>query len=263
MADGDQKATPFEEMAPIRSASVAVAAAKALRDECLRRSADNLFLGSEDELAQRLGVSRPTFRQAARLLEYEELLTVRRGIGGGFFARRPSAEVAASTASLFLLAQGATFADVMRVAIPLESEALRMTAACPDVQLRRPRLFLEARAVSQTGDDVRAGVRAINGFWRLMGELAGNPALALFIHTAQAYGAKASGLNMTAPRQRAYFASLRDICAALEARDPERAVRLNAARTEQMLAWAREDEDYARGERARPKPRKRVATSRG
>jgi DNA-binding GntR family transcriptional regulator len=138
-----------------------------------------------------------------------------------------------------------------------------MMATGSDEQLRRPRLILEARPACQTGEDVRAGVRAINGFWRLMGELAGNPALALFIHTAQAYGAKASGLNMTAPRQRAYFASLREICAAIEGRDPERAVRLNAARTEQMLGWAREDEDYARGQRAPPRSRKRVAASPG
>jgi len=50
--------------------SAAHRAAHALREDILARE-DGELLGSEDELMERLGVSRPTLRQAARLLEHE------------------------------------------------------------------------------------------------------------------------------------------------------------------------------------------------
>lgn len=50
-------------------------------------------LGSEDELVEKLGVARVTIRQAARLLEREGLVKVRRGLNGGYFATRPTVEM--------------------------------------------------------------------------------------------------------------------------------------------------------------------------
>lgn len=47
------------------------------------------FLGAEDELLARLGVSRPTLRQAAKIVENERLISVRRGTKGGLYAARP------------------------------------------------------------------------------------------------------------------------------------------------------------------------------
>jgi DNA-binding GntR family transcriptional regulator len=51
------------------------------------------FLGSEDDLLDKLRVARVTVRQAARLLEREGLLKVRRGLNGGYFAARPNVEM--------------------------------------------------------------------------------------------------------------------------------------------------------------------------
>ena len=48
------------------------------------------LLGSENELVEKLGVARITARQAARLLEREGVLRVRRGANGGYFAARPN-----------------------------------------------------------------------------------------------------------------------------------------------------------------------------
>ena len=60
--------------------------------DCLRRlaqhSTDGALLGSEKALMSEIGTSRTTLRQAARLVEREGLLKVRRGIHGGYFATR-------------------------------------------------------------------------------------------------------------------------------------------------------------------------------
>lgn len=59
-------------------------------------TAEGEYLGSEVELVEKLGVARITIRQAARLIEREGLLRVRRGINGGYFASRPSVEMVES-----------------------------------------------------------------------------------------------------------------------------------------------------------------------
>lgn len=60
--------------------------------DCLRRMArrseDGALLGSENALIAAIGTSRATLRQAARLVEREGLLKVRRGVHGGYFATR-------------------------------------------------------------------------------------------------------------------------------------------------------------------------------
>lgn len=61
----------------------------ALRKMALE-AGNGVLLGGEDALAAKCGTSRATLRQAARLLEREGLLKVRRGIKGGYFAARPT-----------------------------------------------------------------------------------------------------------------------------------------------------------------------------
>lgn len=72
-----------------RQNSTTDAAASRLR-ALITAGNDGDFLGDEGEVQTRLGVSRTTLRQVARLLEREGLLAVRRGGNGGYFARRPS-----------------------------------------------------------------------------------------------------------------------------------------------------------------------------
>jgi len=48
---------------------------------------EGALIGSEESLIADLGVSRSTLRQAARLLEREGLLRVKRGINGGYYGQ--------------------------------------------------------------------------------------------------------------------------------------------------------------------------------
>jgi DNA-binding FadR family transcriptional regulator len=106
-----------------------------LRDEILQRD-DGEWLGWEDDLVERLGVSRPTLRQAARLLEAEELLVVKRGTNGGLFARRPTTDAVARMASVFLRAEGTTVLDLARSWFLLLEQSARLAAEHDDPLVR-------------------------------------------------------------------------------------------------------------------------------
>ena len=51
-------------------------------------------LGPENELLTRYGLSRPTLREAFRILETESLITIVRGANGGVVVNRPRVELA-------------------------------------------------------------------------------------------------------------------------------------------------------------------------
>jgi DNA-binding FadR family transcriptional regulator len=59
-------------------------------------------LPSESTLMSSFGVSRPSLREALRLLEAEELVDIRRGVHGGAVVRRPSALPALRAATAWL-----------------------------------------------------------------------------------------------------------------------------------------------------------------
>ena len=64
-------------------------------------------LPSESVLMEEFGVSRPTLREAFRILEAESLISVRRGSRGGARVVAPDASVAAPFVGLLLPCQNA------------------------------------------------------------------------------------------------------------------------------------------------------------
>src|SRR5258705_4678952 len=71
-------------------------------------------LPSEAEMVKRLGVSRPTLRQAFRILETEHLIAVQRGSRGGGTVFRPSAKLASRYLSDLLRYRANTLGDVLK-----------------------------------------------------------------------------------------------------------------------------------------------------
>lgn len=65
-----------------------------------------------DRLVEEFGVSRPSVREALRVLEKEGLITVRRGNIGGAVVHRPTPDVAAYTFGLVLQAEEVTVSDL-------------------------------------------------------------------------------------------------------------------------------------------------------
>ncbi len=115
-------------MAVPGSKSASDAAAAKLRAEILARE-DGAFLGSEDALQSLLGVSRPTMRQAARVVEREGLLKVKRGNHGGYFGARPDPGFIEATMSTYLEVLHAEPEDLTSIATVLWIEVARKAAA--------------------------------------------------------------------------------------------------------------------------------------
>ncbi|MET0375844.1 MAG: GntR family transcriptional regulator [Rhizorhabdus sp.] len=87
------------------------------------------LLGGEDALIATLGFSRSTIRQAARLLEREGLVRVKRGPAGGYFACRPDATTIEMSVSAYLETLDMDIKDINNIASALWVEAVRKAAA--------------------------------------------------------------------------------------------------------------------------------------
>ncbi|WP_178379848.1 FadR/GntR family transcriptional regulator [Cryptosporangium aurantiacum] len=157
-----------------------MALADELREEVLSRSAVGELLGSESDLVRRHGVSPPTLRQAMRVLQAEGLVSVRRGVNGGFFAAAPSAAAVARAASTLLRHQGATLDDIRAVVRFVAPEVAALAAANPDAG-QRSRLFAFVEDAWAGRPDLTDGevLGVAVEFGRALGRLSGNPALAL------------------------------------------------------------------------------------
>jgi GntR family transcriptional repressor for pyruvate dehydrogenase complex len=85
-------------------------------------------LGHEPDLVERFGVSRPSLREALRILEAEGLITVVRGVRGGVVVHEPDGRMTARTAALVLQARNVALADVFEARGLLEPLAARAIA---------------------------------------------------------------------------------------------------------------------------------------
>jgi DNA-binding FadR family transcriptional regulator len=85
-------------------------------------------LPSETALIEQFGVSRPTLREAFRILESESLISIRRGARGGARVNTPDDATAARYAGLILEYRGATLRDVYDARSVIEPSCAGMLA---------------------------------------------------------------------------------------------------------------------------------------
>jgi GntR family transcriptional regulator, transcriptional repressor for pyruvate dehydrogenase complex len=86
-------------------------------------------LGHEPDLIERFGVSRPSLREALRILEAEGLISVIRGVQGGVVVHRPDQRLTARTAAIVLQANNVPLADVFEARTIIEPAAVRLVAS--------------------------------------------------------------------------------------------------------------------------------------
>lgn len=210
--------------------------AEALTDLSLKADPGD-YLGAESELIQKLGVSRPTLRQAARMVERDHLLSIRRGVHGGYFAERPDTADAIRTLARFLRLQGATLADVMQLT-QLIAEELTAAAARQrsETDVRLLTDFITDSLTCQTPRDmIRAEARLV----RLVAKLSGNPAAGLFMEIGYGFGLQEKSRDLYATPERCQQGqqTQRNICTAIIDGDPELARLMMRRRYQQIRQW--------------------------
>jgi GntR family transcriptional repressor for pyruvate dehydrogenase complex len=159
--------------------------ANALR-ETIFQLPDNEFLGSEDSLTRELGVSTPTLRQAARVLEHEQLLTIKRGVAGGYYTRRPDPQAVGHMAAIFLRARKAGISEALEVSKPLAELAVRLACRNSDKKLRAELTDLLASEGEPHG---RRQADLDATFSNLLARMTANSVLLLLLSIFNDYGA--------------------------------------------------------------------------
>ncbi|MET0378598.1 MAG: GntR family transcriptional regulator [Spongiibacteraceae bacterium] len=137
-------------------------------------------LPSENELMAIFNVSRPTLREALRILDSESLITVARGARGGARANLPDVDVTARYATIYLQAHGTTFHDLHKARAIIEPPIAGALAIA-----RNPDGIAQLRALVDTQEtvinDIHALAESQASFHELLVELHGNQTLNLLV----------------------------------------------------------------------------------
>jgi GntR family transcriptional regulator, transcriptional repressor for pyruvate dehydrogenase complex len=92
------------------------------------------MIGSLPEVAKALDVGTVTVQQAARVLEHEGLLAVRRGPGGGYFGKRPDSLALERALASYLRARHADNYEALEIMTLLDCELMPAAAHCKNAQ---------------------------------------------------------------------------------------------------------------------------------
>jgi DNA-binding FadR family transcriptional regulator len=119
--------------ARIRVPKAAQVVARDLRGQIVRGElAEGAPLPSEPVLMELFGISRPSLREAFRILESERLIEVRRGSHGGARATRPDIGVAARYLGVMMQFDRVPLSDVFTARALIEPLAFGLLADHPD-----------------------------------------------------------------------------------------------------------------------------------
>jgi DNA-binding FadR family transcriptional regulator len=136
-------------------------------------------LGRELELIERFGVSRPSLREALRILEAEGLITVVRGVRGGVVVHAPDERMTARTAALVLQTRNVSLADVFEARSLLEPIAARTIASMRGRPTAVRQLRSQIRRQEAVIEDPEAFGVENAAFHELLVSVAGNQTLSI------------------------------------------------------------------------------------
>jgi GntR family transcriptional regulator, transcriptional repressor for pyruvate dehydrogenase complex len=176
---------------------------------------------SESEGIKQHGVGRGTYREAIRFLEYQGVIVIRAGVGGGPEIAEPGWPHLASTIALLLQFADAPLSAILdaRVAIEPGMAELAAERATPD-ELDRMAAHLDALEAAL--GDYRAFNDAYLRYWR---DLAASTHNALLAYLSPALRAIVNSPKFVPdePYRESILERLRDIHAAVSARDSQSA----------------------------------------
>lgn len=189
-------------------------------------------------------MSRPSVREALRVLETEGLIRIRRGNVGGAVVRRPNAATAAYHLSLTLRANGVTHEDLGVARLSVEPICAALAAGLDEratVAQELGRLVDESERCATTA----AFTESAHRFHRRLAELCGNTTMSLLAGTLEAvWGAQETrALAFDLPgdedaQRRRSIAAHRRLVAAIADGDADRAsgdMRAHLAEAQEVL----------------------------
>jgi GntR family transcriptional regulator, transcriptional repressor for pyruvate dehydrogenase complex len=135
---------------------------------------EGTMLPPESELIERFGVSRPTLREAFRVLESESLIKIRRGVHGGARVNRPRRQTLARYAGLILEYDGVTLRDVYSARAAIETPMVAQLAKDRDPAVIAQLEEIVAREAELDGSEA---VDARTDFHAAIARLSGNNTL--------------------------------------------------------------------------------------
>ncbi len=106
-----------------------------MRDIILERE-PGAQIGSLNEVAQSLGVGIVTIQQAARVLEHEGLLAVRRGPGGGYYGTRPDEAALERSMAAYMRVHGFGYREALEMTTLLDCDLIPAAALSSDQNFR-------------------------------------------------------------------------------------------------------------------------------
>jgi DNA-binding FadR family transcriptional regulator len=173
----------------LRQPSIADMIASELRNRILRGELrDGDTLPKQEELLEEFGVSKPSVREAFRILETEGLITVRRGNVGGSVVHVPQTDSVTYMLALVLEARSVSLADAGAALQQLEPAAAALCANRADratevvPRLRAAHDDLE-RALD--ANDEMAAIQTSRAFHELLVELCGNETMRVVVGTLE------------------------------------------------------------------------------
>ncbi|CAN5790134.1 GntR family transcriptional regulator [soil metagenome] len=173
---------------PVRFQRLAEQVADDLRSRILMGDlGEGAELPVEQLLRAEYPVSKPTLREAMRVLEAEGLVTVRRGSIGGAVVHRPAAANVAYTLGLVLASRGIDISDVGAALREVEPSCAAACALRPDrAEAVLPELQrLHDRSI-EVVDDLVAATEASRDFHEAIVALCGNQSLTVMAGALEA-----------------------------------------------------------------------------
>jgi GntR family transcriptional repressor for pyruvate dehydrogenase complex len=203
------------------------------------------LLGSEDDLMQQVGVGRPTIRQAARLLEQQQLLVVKRGLHGGLFGRRPSSEGVTVMARVFLKSERTTFRQLLQAELVFGPACAELAAAAGDDAARQALCSFYDDFRDENAETVRLGqfMELAPAFQREIARLSGSPVLFLYVGVLMDLAEPSQGIAAVyddPDRRRLTIERHQMIAEAIAEARGARSARLMREHLESIIEWSDE-----------------------
>lgn len=175
----DSPLAPRPNERPLRVPKTAEIVADSIRKRIIQgelKEGDSL--PPEAQLIETFSISRPTLREAFRILEAERLINVVRGSRSGARVHQPRVESVSRYASFVLQASGITVADIYEARLAIEPYAVRQLAQKrPKKGIERMRAEVDRLNVLVDEGRYTEFIIGVAEFHRLMVEVAGNETL--------------------------------------------------------------------------------------